>query len=519
MNIKNRFAAYRKTVVFFTVLFLAFAVLKFLIPYSGDDWAWGSYEGIERLKDFFDGYNGRYLGNILVILLTRSKVLNVLVVAASMVGLCLIPCIISGSLKYSTLILSTLLFFLMPKDIFTQSVAWTAGYANYVPPIMIVAVYFILIKNIFEDEALAYRAYLPAVTFLLGISSALFMEHVTLYSVAISFVIIAFVGIKFKKVYFTHIAYSIGSVVGCMVMFFNSAYRKIAESGDTYRSTALNDESADTVMEHINSIVNTFFLKNLPIFVLLSIMCLILTVVYIKGNKKCGRVYASYASVTVNILCLAFLLVKNGYQPWYVFLSSSNRQEITIYFFAAVAFMYCVSVLTTVLLCVKDKNAKFRMLLSLISVPLLIAPLTFVNPIGPRCFFPPLFMLMIFCTDLFNYTQEHINVSISLRRCINASLSVACATVFVFLLSIYSSIYTYDIKREEYLQKQIDSGATVVKMCRLPYGAFVWTGNPENSLWAKRYKAFHGIDSEIEFEYLDYWQFDDWIADFDKTGD
>ncbi len=40
---------------------LVFAYLKYLFPYSGDDWAWGSVEGLERLSTFFQGYNGRYV--------------------------------------------------------------------------------------------------------------------------------------------------------------------------------------------------------------------------------------------------------------------------------------------------------------------------------------------------------------------------------------------------------------------------------------------------------------------------
>ena len=64
-----------------TLLFFGF--LAFLFPYSGDDWAWGSIMGITRLETFFDNYNGRYLGNLLVMAITRSKALKVILMALS----------------------------------------------------------------------------------------------------------------------------------------------------------------------------------------------------------------------------------------------------------------------------------------------------------------------------------------------------------------------------------------------------------------------------------------------------
>ena len=55
----------------FTIVF--FALFYYFLPFAGDDWAWGSDIGIERLKNGFDGYNGRYLGNILIIIVLVAR--------------------------------------------------------------------------------------------------------------------------------------------------------------------------------------------------------------------------------------------------------------------------------------------------------------------------------------------------------------------------------------------------------------------------------------------------------------
>ena len=54
------------------LLFFVLCALCFLYPYTGDDWAWGSSIGIERLNTWFDNYSGRYFGNLIVLALTRS---------------------------------------------------------------------------------------------------------------------------------------------------------------------------------------------------------------------------------------------------------------------------------------------------------------------------------------------------------------------------------------------------------------------------------------------------------------
>ena len=61
---------------FYIVLFLILFLLCFLFPYTGDDWAWGGQLGIDRLSSWFENYNGRYLGNLIVLILTRSNLLT-----------------------------------------------------------------------------------------------------------------------------------------------------------------------------------------------------------------------------------------------------------------------------------------------------------------------------------------------------------------------------------------------------------------------------------------------------------
>ena len=42
----------------YAICFGVVAVLCYLFPYTGDDWAWGSQIGIDRLNQWFENYNG-----------------------------------------------------------------------------------------------------------------------------------------------------------------------------------------------------------------------------------------------------------------------------------------------------------------------------------------------------------------------------------------------------------------------------------------------------------------------------
>ena len=57
--------------IYLAAFFAVFSALAFLFPLSGDDWAWGSSIGMDRLHTLFRDYNGRYAGNLAALLLTR----------------------------------------------------------------------------------------------------------------------------------------------------------------------------------------------------------------------------------------------------------------------------------------------------------------------------------------------------------------------------------------------------------------------------------------------------------------
>ena len=170
----------KKNAVFTFLLFAVFAALVYLFPASGDDWAWGSKLGMERLQNGFADYNGRYLGNLLVMALTRSELLNMVLTSLCLVCVCLLPKVFAGSKGFLPCVFGTALFLLMSRGMFVQSVVWTSGFSNYVPPILLTFLYFLMVQDVFADRLPRYSWLDAAISAVLGFSAALFMENVTL---------------------------------------------------------------------------------------------------------------------------------------------------------------------------------------------------------------------------------------------------------------------------------------------------------------------------------------------------
>ena len=216
-------------------IFLFLVVLCALFPWCSDDWTWGSVKGIEQFNTGFKDYNGRYLGNLLVLALTRSRLLRAVFMAVTHTCLLFVLSGLTGEFKGRLAMISAVLF-LMPAGMFAQAIAWTSGFTNYVPSIVISLVYIYLVRDIFDSREPQYRRGSALIFLALGAAGSLFIEHVTIYNICLGIFVLVYTWIRFKRVYKPHIAFLVGAVVGAAVMFTNGAYRAVSQGTDWYRS-------------------------------------------------------------------------------------------------------------------------------------------------------------------------------------------------------------------------------------------------------------------------------------------
>lgn len=485
----------RKSVIKLCIgLFICYACLAWLFPYTGDDWAWGSSVGLERLATFFAGYNGRYAGNLLVLALTRSKLLDTVVMAASFLGVCLLSYEYTDDRSKGTLLLAAALFLLMPKGMWAQVVAWTAGFTNYVPSALITVAFLVSVREITDQklsdrrETLGYSVWMTA----LGFVGALFVESITVFHICLAAAVIACMFLRFRKYRLIQVGFLLGSVAGAWVMFANGAYDRIAQGEDYYRHMPVG--LRDTVyfaVEQAGKILDYILFDNLPFCILVSVLLLALAVWKIKtGEGKTGAVLPAI----VHILCLVLLWKKD----WAFTLLTSRiamKQLVAGMIPVVIAVLYVLSIMVMVWFFV-EKGRRFRMLLPLYCAVVSLAPLLVVDPIGPRCVFIGYFLMIVFTADLFGYVRRQVMPQ---ERWLNRAMGLLVAAQLVFYVSVFYPIHYYDALRLDFIKEQAAQGKKEVLICALPNPDYLWDSTPVGGHLMERYKLFYGLDADLQF--------------------
>ncbi len=497
-------------------LFIAFAALAYLFPYTGDDWYWGSQFGLDRLSDWFRDYNGRYAGNLLVLALTRSKLLSSIVMGVSLVCVCLLPKLFAAAKGFTAYAFSTLLFLLLPREIFAQAVAWTSGFSNYVPPILLTMLYFAVVKNVFDENPPKYNSLMCVPVAVTGFISALFMENVTLFNIGASLIIIGYSYLRFKKVYLVHLMHLVSCVAGAVLMFSNSAYGLIAEKQDFYRTTVFERGFVATITENLKEVAERFFAENIVTVSVFSLLLVALYAVFASSGAEGARKRLGTAALTVNLICLVPFYCKGELYDWDLFFESETYAVITATVLSVIVALYFISAVTVVFICVDCRKTRSKTMFLLLCIPMLVAPLLFVSPIGSRCFFPPYLMLMGVCVLIFTYLQKKLSLdAVAVKRTSLLLISV-CAIFMSFLFGVYGVVHRYDARRNEFAKQQADAGFNTVMMYYLPYTYYVWNGDPDIEPWEGNYKQFHGIDEAVKLKFIPRDSFKDFEMNFEE---
>lgn len=485
-------------------LFLAYVCLAWLFPYTGDDWSWGSSIGLERLNIFFRDYNGRYAGNLLVLALTRSKLLDALVMAASFLLVCVFSYGYAEEKNQASLLLGACLYFLMPKGMWAQVTVWTAGFTNYVPSALIAVAFLISVRDITGRElsnvkdTFGYGAGMYALAFV----GALFVENITVFNICFGAAVIVWTLLRFRTYRKSHIGFFWGAVTGAIVMFANGAYDRIAQGEDYYRHMPVG--LRDTVyfaLEQAQMILKYILSDNLVFCFIVSVLLLTLAVHGMKNGKKWSGL--------LTVFHLGSLLLL--WQEEIVTASVVNRftlPKLLIHTVPLVVpLLYTFSILVMILYFVKT-GRRFRMLLPFYCAVVSLGPLLVVNPIGPRCIFVGYFFMVIFTVDLFGYVCKQFCTD---GKWLSRVLGLTVVTQFVFYFWIHYPIYYYDGLRLDFLRQQEAEGKQQVMICDLPNDDYLWTPTPGSGSWGDKYKLFYGLDETLQFVCIPYDQLESMV--------
>jgi hypothetical protein len=482
---RNRFEA---TVL--ATFFVLTSALAFLFPRSGDDWAWGSQLGINRLTNLFRDYNGRYAGDLAILGLTRIPLLAPLILGATLTLTIFLVLDVTNNHSKPGLLLTILLFLLMPLGTWRESVVWLSGYSNYALAGLCILIYLRSVNR----EWLGITRQRPGVAALatiacFGFVAALFVEHVTLYLVAAGVLSLVCFRYRFGRFSARSIAWAVSFLVGAVVMFSNSAYRQAtsADSQKIYQKSLGSPLKVmfETTVDQISTLGVT---HNVALNVVVVIMLAVLL------RRASATSVTSRLEVTV-LLCLAGLYVALtsclAIADRYLTLRLAAR---TLNGVAALVLL-AVLVLAS-LLVVQNVQRRVQILVCCGSLLVLVAPLVLVSPVGPRCFYPTyLFFLAIVNLLMKEVLPESDDLAVRrLTRVVGVLSAAAFATFFV----IYGIQHNADSERLSQIREQVAAGATAVTIKPLPFGNYVHYPDPKTRLWEFRYELFHHLPLSLK---------------------
>ncbi|APX72119.1 hypothetical protein M5C72_02970 [Companilactobacillus allii] len=228
---------------FYVIIFLIFALIGYWMPMVGDDLNWWSGWGRQYFQSGnFTYYDGRYLGDLLIISMMKFKFIAFLAYGTFPTLIIYLIQKIREEIRPTNNIglisagITTLMFLLAPKLIFRQIWGWHSGFANYVPSVVFpLFLLYLVVKNI-DNKNSKYLRTSTLLIFFAALFAQFFAEHITL----LNCFNILLVWLLFRKRFsasFKKIIYVImgGNFLGAILMFINGAYLKILIGSDAYR--------------------------------------------------------------------------------------------------------------------------------------------------------------------------------------------------------------------------------------------------------------------------------------------
>ncbi len=477
----------------FFLCFLILFALCWLFPYTGDDWAWGSEIGINRLRTHFVEYNGRYFSNLIVLAMTRSNFLKTVIMSGCFTGI--IYCIKHILNRKYTLRVMALFLLCVPSEMFRQSISWTSGFANYTTSILLTLVYICNIYWIFEDnemspEKIKQSPFISIAMLVLGVANTLIVEHLTIYNLLLSLFVILLTIYKYKKVLMQHISYALGCLVGTFLMFSNSGYSNVSSGTDGYRTVGQNIKEVIRLAfnNYFSTIHVEFYMKNIVLNVAILFVCILLLVSLMRKIPK-----------KVFLLSTGLLALNTAYVVWSIFATHFYLKNVLFGYILSGVFsaVGVLSILCFVLIASYYCKRLSVILFWVVSIIITVAPLLVVNPIGSRCFFFGYVLLAIISLNLIDMLLLEFP-SFVYRKKIKVIIDVGIIGLLSMYFFIFSSISSADTERLKYVKEQIAEGKKVIEVEQYPHLSYVWCSEPVGEVWGKRYKLFYGLPEDID---------------------
>ncbi len=456
---------------FLILVLVLMVVITAYFPPLGDDFNRLNKEGdslsqhIEAAKGHYEKLNGRIIGNFISYVFISRVPRTIIKVVSLGIFLCyMMKAIRSFKAKGFLLALSVLLF--LPPGIFRQVYGWSSGFYNYFPPIVIILVLFNRLVN-----KRVYRPIDYLINIILAFAGTLFMENLSLYLVAMPFLIYLIFRPKIQPL----LASGLGALAGTALMFSSPIYGQVVAQEDSYRSIA-GGSLSEIIVDKWEIFSRLMIAQN---YLILILFLLVFGLVAYRLRAKNQKWQREGVMVILLLGMFALSFIKEN------LLASLVSIVLHLVF-------YILIVLRGF-----ERRSYYNKLLAFagLSMALAMGPLLPVNPIIQRNFFTPAVFNGLIIFSLYRiYRREESLPDLAWEKVL-APLSLA-----MLLLYTYVSIENYGVymERDRILREAIDSGATEVVIPKMAH-PWIMGGQASGSLGRLHYRE-RQEDVEIKVE-------------------
>ncbi len=468
------------------IMFILLCVFFYYVPYTDDDLRWGSQSGLDRLANRFAGYGGRYLGYLIVMALTRSTLFKVLFMSTVVTLMAyLVRYITTFRTAPSIVILSIMV---APLSMFSSTMGWVSGFANYVTSICFTLVYFAYIKY-FEDSTERKQSFLLLIPMLLlGGINTLIVEHYTIYHVLLGVLTVIFFAVKYKCIFIQFVGYAIGAIAGAVFMFSNSAYHNVVSGEDSYRSVGLGG-LLQNIASGLAKICTYGYMENIVLNITIFVT------LYLIVHKYKYQLHRTCQFVAEISLFLHFGCLMACHLMPRVFEKKAGISNIVYVIPVGASLLAILSLIIIVALFAKQFICFRNILFLLISIIILNGPFLLANPVTPRVFFGTYILFAVIlcilleqlCSDIRLFSEEHLCTLCKTGLVVGA----------VFYIGIFSLIHKADMNRLNTIKKQAEAGKESVVLYKLPYEQFVHDITVYKKWELDGYKQFYNLPGDL----------------------
>lgn len=476
----------KRKIIFFTLIFIFFCTISFLMPLTGDDW--GNYliginndfyHRILQSIDMYFSWEGRLVSRILIYNLTCHKFLFNIILSL----LITLSIYISGNLikvknKNLIYLMMFLAFLLLENTIFTQSILWVAGSITYMFPTLLTFIYlYIYFKYITKNTN--YKWYIYLILGLFSLAMTMFVENIAIAFVFLNLLLNIFEYVKTKKINKLLLCNLILSSLGLLLMLVSPGSAQRAQTDkDVYSSGSFLFK---IIIGYVR-FINYTFIRNYYLVLIISIVNLLIIG---KRNRK----NLIFRVINYISIFLAIIYMLNNFDI-NVLSILINHKNIFVIIFWSLYFVLCVYLLIKKYM----KNEKLLKYLLFITVGLSANLVMIVVPIwgGRTTLFTTIFLTLAYLYIFDDLVPEKI------KNKLNKGLFLVIPVICLVYLTLYYNVYRFNIFQEESIKEQLKNKVDKeIVIYTLPK-KITWGLIPEDDYHIQTYKKYYKIDEDVK---------------------